>query len=105
MSEPTTAAGRALLTYELTAGIRAEDAMNAMLGRHWEMREAILAIEQEARAAYREVLVRRIEQADHDWLCAEESISDPDQWTDDELAAHEATLAAVLDLIRGDSPK
>ena len=54
MTEPRTAAGRALLAYELATGadgIEAERVISDLLGRHWEQRDAILAIEAEARAA------------------------------------------------------
>lgn len=56
-------------------------------------------IRERAMAEVTNALTRAIEQADHDWLCAEEDISDPDQWTDDQLSAHAATLAAVLNII------
>lgn len=61
-AEPRTEAGRRLLAYELGTGadgVIAEQAMNELLGRHWEQRDAILAIEREARAAFaREVRER-----------------------------------------------
>ena len=51
-TQPTTAVGRALLAYELATGadgIEAERVISDLLGRHWEQRDAILAIEAEAR--------------------------------------------------------
>ena len=55
-------------------------------------------------AAERERIERDIHTADHGYLCVNRELSDSNQWEECCFDAHEATLAAVLAIVRGETP-